>query len=336
MYTKEYYKYIDRLILLYLSCELDKVSIAELKQWVMKSESNRIYVKNQIEIWFSAGASDISTAFNKDKAFELFKQRVAEDKKEKKHIRRFSWKIVYRTAVIILILLLPWTTYWYGRESIKNTFADMMVEAPIGSRIKLYLPDGTLVWLNAGSKITYSQGFGVDDRKLTLDGEGYFEVTHNKNIPLEVKTNELNVTVLGTVFNFKNYPDDKEVTVNLMEGKVALHNKLIEMPELYLEPNKKVSLNKLTGKMVKSITNMEYTNAWVNNELFFDEELLDDIAKKLMRNYGVKIEVGDSLRNKRFYGSFKIEGNTITEVLDAMATTNRMKYRYENGKYILY
>ena len=73
--------------------------------------------------------------------------------------------------------------------------------------------------LNAGSKIVYSQGFGVDDRNLSLEGEGYFEVTKNEKIPFVVETRELNLKVLGTKFNFKNYPEDEEVTVNLMEKK---------------------------------------------------------------------------------------------------------------------
>ena len=69
---------------------------------------------------------------------------------------------------------------------------------------------------------------------------------------------------------------------------------------------------------------------------FFDEELLKDIAKKLMRSYNVKVEVADSLRNKRFYGSFGISGNTIDKILDVMASTQQMNYKYENGVYILY
>lgn len=77
-------------------------------------------------------------------------------------------------------------------------------------------------------------------------------------------------------------------------------------------------------------------HAMDNDELFFDEELLEDIAKKLMRSYDVRIEIADSLKNRRFYGSFKVMGNTIEEVLETIASTNRMKYRYENEKYILY
>lgn len=85
--------------------------------------------------------------------------------------------MIYRVAAVVLLLLLPLATYWQGKEAVKHNFADMVVEAPLGARTKLYLPDGTLVWLNAGSKIVYSQGFGVDDRNLSLEGEGYFEVT---------------------------------------------------------------------------------------------------------------------------------------------------------------
>ena len=309
MYTEEKYNDIDKLIASYLSNELDEKSFSELKRWSMESETNRIYVRDQLEIWFSSGVLSDKTFFNKNE---------------------------YRVAAVVLLLLLPLATYWQGKEVVKHNFADMVVEAPLGARTKLYLPDGTLVWLNAGSKIVYSQGFGVDDRNLSLEGEGYFEVTKNEKIPFVVETRELNLKVLGTKFNFKNYPEDEEVTVNLMEGKVALQNELKKMPALYLAPREKMVLNKRTGIIKKSKTHVEYSNAWSRNELFFDEELLEDIAKKLMRSYDVKIQVADSLRNKRFYGSFKIIGNTIDEVLQTIASTNRMQYRYEDEKYILY
>lgn len=336
MQTEERYNDIDKLITLYLSGELDEQSFAELKRWSMESESNRLYVRNRLEVWFSSGVSDDKTSFNKDTAFVLFRQRVAKVEMKKEHIQRFSWKAVYRIAAVVLILLLPMAAYWKGQEAIKHNFTDMIVEAPLGARTKLYLPDGTLVWLNAGSKIVYSQGFGVDSRELSLEGEGYFEVTKNEKIPFVVETKELNLKVLGTKFNFKNYPEDEEVTVNLMEGKVALQNELKKMPALYLAPQEKMVLNKRTGIMKKTKTTVDYANAWSRNELFFDEELLEDIAKKLMRSYDVEIEVADSLRSKRFYGSFKIMGNTIDEVLHTIASTNRMKYRYEDNKYILY
>ena len=252
MHTEEKYNDIDKLIASYLSNELDEKSFSELKRWSMESETNRIYVRDQLEIWFSSGILSDKTFFNKNEAFDLFKQRVAEAGRNKR-LRRFSWKVIYRVAAVVLLLLLPLATYWQGKEAVKHNFADMVVEAPLGARTKLYLPDGTLVWLNAGSKIVYSQGFGVDDRNLSLEGEGYFEVTKNEKIPFVVETRELNLKVLGTKFNFKNYPEDEEVTVNLMEGKVALQNELKKMPALYLTPREKMVLNKRTGRIFKCL-----------------------------------------------------------------------------------
>lgn len=327
---------MDLLITRYLSGKMDKESFAELKRRSLESESNRKYVRNKLEVWFSSGVANTVVQFDKDKAFSLFKQRVAESEKRRKRALRFSWKTFMRVAAVALVLIIPFAAYWQGKQAVKQNFADMIVEAPMGAHTKLYLPDGTLVWLNAGSKIVYSQGFGVDDRRLRLEGEGYFEVTKNEELPFRIKTEELSLQVLGTKFNFRNYPDDEEVTVNLLEGKVALQNGVREMPELYLIANEKMVLNKVTGQMVKSCARADKANVWINDELFFDEELLEDIAKKLMRSYNVKIEVTDSLRDKRFYGSFGISGNTIDKILDVMVSTRQMNYKIENGVYILY
>lgn len=327
---------IDEWIVRYLSGSLDREAFTGLKRWASASEENRDYVRRQVEVWFSSGIPGDTHVFDKDKAFELFRKRISETEGRSKQVRNLPWKTWLRVAAVILILVLPMLGYWQGKEAVKQTFADIAVEAPMGARTKLYLPDGTLVWLNAGSKIVYSQGFGVDDRRLVMEGEGYFEVVRNEQIPFEINTKEVNLRVLGTKFNFRNYPDDEEVTVNLMEGKVALHNEVKSMPELYLEPDEKMVMNKATGNMVKSKAKAARSNVWINDELFFDEALLEDIAKRLERSYNVKVEVADSLRNRRFYGSFKVQGNTIEEVLSTMASTNQMRYRYENEKYILY
>ncbi len=218
----------------------------------------------------------------------------------------------------------------------ENAFADIVIEAPVGARTCMYLPDGTQVWLNACSRLTYSQGFGINDRNLKLEGEGYFEVSHNEQLPFIIHTQEVDVTVLGTQFNFKNYADDSEASVSLLSGKVKLSNHLRQEETLYLQPNEKVTLNKLTGEMKTTRTQVQNSKIWTHDELFFDEELLEDIAKKLMRNYDVKIEVADSLKNTRFYGSFKMSGSTIEQVLETISSTNRMKYKQEKGIYILY
>lgn len=343
---------VDEWIARYQDGTLDGESLRKLTQWVSSSQQNRVYVWNRMEIWFSSEVAGSMSSSHKEEAYRRFMNRVswshacsagvsgnnASELNWKQGRKSFSLsgRMFLRVAAVVLIVILPLAGYWSGKESLKGTFADISVEAPLGGRTKLYLPDGTLVWLNGGSKLVYSQGFGVEDRRLRMEGEGYFEVARNAEIPFEVQTNEVGLRVLGTKFNFRNYSDDEEVVVNLMEGKVSLHNEVKCMPVLYLEPNEKMVMNKLTGEMTKVGAKPHQSNAWVNGELLFDEDLLEDIAKRLARSYNVKVEVADSLHNERFYGSFIVRENTIEEVLSAMASTNQVRYRHENGKYILY
>lgn len=328
---------IDRLIMEYVSGKLDKDSFDRLKRWSLESEDNRRYVRQRLEVWFSSGAVDNRVSFDKEKAYLRFLQRI-HDRPESGtgRTRRLPLSYLYKVAAVILIVVLPIAGYWSGKETVKSTFADMVVEAPLGAQTRLSLPDGTSVWLNAGSKITYSQGFGMDDRKLSLEGEGYFEVEKNEKIPFEIMTPEVSLRVLGTKFNFRNYPDDKEVAVSLLEGSVMLHNEMKMMSDMVLRPDERMTLDKRTGEMRKSRADVENSMLWTRDELFFDEELLEDIAKKLTRSYDVRIEVADSLKGKRFYGSFRILGNTVEEVLEAIASTGQMRYKLINGKYILY
>lgn len=337
MPNKELYIEIDRLIDQYISGQADKDCIEQLKRWSLESDTYRIYIRNRIELWYASGTLYGSKQPDVELAFLRFKKRIKEQTSEnhpqkQKPLIPYFWRI----AAAILILVLPLAGYWGGKQNMQNAFADIVIEAPVGARTCMYLPDGTQVWLNACSRLTYSQGFGINNRHLKLEGEGYFEVSHNEELPFTIHTQEVDVTVLGTQFNFKNYTDDSEASVSLLEGKVKLSNHLRQEETLYLQPNEKMTLNKLTGEMTTTQTQVQNSKMWTQDELFFDEELLADIAKKLMRNFDVKIQVADSLRNRRFYGSFKITGNTIEEVLETIASTDRMRYKKEKGIYILY
>ena len=241
----------------YLTEGLDKNALDELKTWIAASAENQQYFIRQREIWFSAVSREAASVYDKDKAFENFRNRVESQKEIQSTSRRgFSLSALWRyAAVVAIIIAVGCISYWQGEVNVKDTFADISVEAPLGSKTKLYLPDGTLVWLNAGSRMTYSQGFGVDNRKVELEGEGYFEVKRNEKIPFFVKTKDLQLQVLGTKFNFRDYPEDHEVVVSLLEGKVGLNNLLREEKEAVLSPDERAVLNKANGlSTVESVT----------------------------------------------------------------------------------
>lgn len=332
-------KHIDELIANYLTEGLDKNALDELKTWIAASAENQQYFIRQREIWFSAVSREAASVYDKDKAFENFRNRVESQKEIQSTSRRgFSLSALWRyAAVVAIIIAVGCISYWQGEVNVKNTFADISVEAPLGSKTKLYLPDGTLVWLNAGSRMTYSQGFGVDNRKVELEGEGYFEVKRNEKIPFFVKTKDLQLQVLGTKFNFRDYPEDHEVVVSLLEGKVGLNNLLREEKEAVLSPDERAVLNKANGLLTVESVTASNASQWTDGYLFFDEELLPDIAKELERSYNVKIHIAnDSLKTFRFYGNFVRREQNIQEVLEALASTEKMQYKIEERNITIY
>ena len=332
-------KHIDELIATYLTEGLDKNALAELKAWIAASPENEDYFIQQREVWFSAVSREAASKYNKDKAFDTFRNRIGSRKQVEKAPRReFRLSTLWRYAAIIaLILAVGCFSYWQGGVNVKDTFADISVEAPLGSRTKLYLPDGTLVWLNAGSRMTYSQGFGVDNREVELEGEGYFEVQRNEKLPFFVKTKDLQLQVLGTKFNFRDYPEDHEVVVSLLEGKVELNNLLKKEKEAVLAPDERAILNKTNGLMTVETVTASNASQWTGGYLFFDEELLPDIVKELERSYNVNIHItNDSLNKFRFYGNFVRREQSIQEVLDALASTEKMQYKIEERNITIY
>ena len=332
-------KHIDELIANYLTEGLDKNALDELKTWIAASAENQQYFIRQREIWFSAVSREAASVYDKDKAFENFRNRVESQKEIQSTSRRgFSLSALWRyAAVVAIIIAVGCISYWQGEVNVKDTFADISVEAPLGSKTKLYLPDGTLVWLNAGSRMTYSQGFGVDNRKVELEGEGYFEVKRNEKIPFFVKTKDLQLQVLGTKFNFRDYPEDHEVVVSVLEGKVGLNNLLREEKEAVLSPDERAVLNKANGLLTVESVTASNASQWTDGYLFFDEELLPDIAKELERSYNVKIHIAnDSLKTFRFYGNFVRREQNIQEVLEALASTEKMQYKIEERNITIY
>ena len=278
------------------------------------------------ELWVSSAVADDTHQYDVDQAFERFRERTGLTKQGK----RFNWEIrpwLVAAVAIVLLGFVTVTAYWQGGKQVQRNFSDIVVEAPLGSKTKLKLPDGSTVWLNAGSRMVYSQGFGVSDRKLAFQGEGYFEVEKNEEMPFLVQTPDVDVTVVGTKFNFRNYPEDEEAVVELLEGKVALENQLKKEAVRYLSPNEKMVLHKATGEMDITSAKVKDAMLWTENILLFDEDLLPDIVRELERSYHVQIEIdNEDLKQARFYGQFNQLEQNIYDVLNMLSETGRLKY----------
>lgn len=330
--------HIDELIAAFLSNGLDKEGREELEAWIAASEDNRRYFMQQQEVWFSAVQEEERTRYDADRAFEAFRQRVVEHRTLRQPKKTIGWKSMFKYAAAVLVVgLVSIFSYRKGESNLKEALTQVEVEAPLGAQTRLRLPDGTLVVLNAGSRLVYPQDFGVDNREVGLSGEGYFEVARNENLPFHVQTPSLSVRVLGTKFNFRDYPNDEDAVVSLLEGKVALGNRLREEAEIILLPDEQVTLDKEEGHMKKKSTKVRNSLEWTSGRLFFDEMPLPEVAKILERSYDVHITFAtDSLRDFRFYGNFSRSEQGIKDILQALVKTGKVHYTQKNKDITLY
>ena len=217
---------------------------------------------------------------------------------------------VWLKVAAAVILLIGCNYFWYTytenlTEVYTNADSPYEIKVPAGSRTNIVLPDGTEVSLNAGSVLRYHRGFGIRERNVTLDGEGYFKVAKNAEVPFFVKTNDVQVQVVGTVFNVRAYDDDNYVMVSLLEGRVNLSASANSVMKLF--PNEQALYNKNTGRMEKLKTNASKACDWLDGGLTFENA---DIAHRLERKFQVKISIeSERLKAEHFSGSFDSNQN---------------------------
>ncbi len=241
-----------------------------------------------------------------------------------------------------------------AKESLATEAKNSEIATLNGSRTSLHLPDGTQVWLNAGSKITYEKDFGQSTREVLLTGEAFFDVVRNKDKPFVIHTSHINIKVLGTTFNVKSYPSDKTTEASLIRGSIEVTLKDKPDKKIILKPNEKIVVDNGPEEKVKAgithpenhekveeipdaaIRKLTYENktgaiietSWVENKLIFQDESFEEIARQLERWYGVTIKFENGqLKENHLTGSFRNE--TIHQALDALKFTASFNYEID-------
>ncbi len=206
---------------------------------------------------------------------------------------------------------------------------------PFGKRSFITLSEGTKVWLNSGSKLIFPPVFDENKREVTLEGEGFFEVTPDKKKPFLVKTNTFTMKVYGTKFNVQAYNQDQDYSVVLVEGKVGMNtNEKNPSSEVFLAPNQKALISK--GEKTFDITeveNMEIYTAWVDGYLTFANEDISILLKKISRYYNVDIESELPEDWEKIYGKLDLKED-LERVLDGVAFISKSRYEKRDNKYI--
>ncbi|MHB1921005.1 MAG: FecR family protein [Chitinophagaceae bacterium] len=260
-------------------------------------------------------------------------------------------------AAAAAVLFLVACSYFFWMHLLGKPAVQQEVTTRYGSRTFIHLPDGSKVWLNAGTTLTYEKPFVDGNRVLTLSGEAFFDVKHDPAHPFVIHVGKLDVKVLGTAFNVKAYPDDSLMETTLIRGRVEIDFTNHSRSAIILKPSEKVVINTLVKKISSSASghpdtlknsftppmfilskvagdsvdgNLEETS-WVQNKLVFRKESFGRLALQLERWYNVRIQFeNEKYQDQLFTGIFKDQ--PINEVMQALEVSADFHYKITGNK----
>jgi transmembrane sensor len=268
-------------------------------------------------------------------------------------------QILKIAAIVIPVFLLGGILSYYilSNKTKTENITYTEIRAPFGARTEIALPDGSTVWLNAGSKIKYMNVFNRDNREIQLHGEAYFKVAKNAALPFEVKTGELSIQAVGTEFNVKSYDDEDFIETTLVEGKIEILQGRKHKGSIFLEPHQQAVYMKYNKNLtIKEMNKVREDKpevlkfrkgaiyiaekidpqpivAWKDNRLILKGEELSNLVIKLERKYDVSFIFGsEKLKAFRFSGT--LENETLTQVLDVIKLSAPIEYKLQ-GKTVL-
>lgn len=245
--------------------------------------------------------------------------------------RRSYWLAAALCSVCLVAVTAVGVFLFKGRYFPSDALSVVRTEK--GQRVSLTLPDGTRLWLNSDSELSYPSFRNASSRDVFLNGECYFEVAKNDKQPFIVHTGVYDVTAVGTVFNVRAYADDEAVKTTLIEGEVRVSGSGIETSLL---PDESITFNREGGSFVKTHSALSYYDAlWHGNELVVPPgTTLEQLTGILERNYNFQFKFSDE-RIKGYTFEGVIKNNQFTNVLDVICLSAPVSYRLE-GDYVVF
>lgn len=348
--------------------EATDAELAELNQ-LMQAHPEWLYAAHSLEqLWNSRSRPDLA---KEEDAFLLHTQRMKErglsldthhdpaleayerQMKQGRRRRIIAFSSLAAAAVIALLVILNLPdsgTATRTQEVIAREVNEISTRP--GSKSRIQLPDGSTVWINAGSKLTYDKEFGQDLREVTLEGEAFFDIVRDEERPFIIHAAAVDIRVLGTAFNVKAYPDDQKTETSLIRGKIEVSIRNRPNDKIILSPNEKLvvdnriapvdSVDDIESSALVTINKLKVDprdstiaeTQWVVNRLVFNNESLQELAQKMERWYGVEIEIKDAaLREKRFTGNF--ENENIEQAMEALTYSYPFRFEKAGNKILI-
>ncbi len=312
----------EELIAKYLSDDISTSEKQELFAWVKEQEEHEKFFEEVVKIWsLSSEEDDFQT--DTELAWAKIEAGITPDSKEaiiRPLTARSNW---WRIAAAVLLLIIAG---WWLTDN-----GEVLEVIALGEVKEVVLPDGSHIWLNENSRLSYNDQF--KPRTLQLSGEAFFEVTRDEQHPFTILSKNATIRVLGTSFNVKAYQQVDSIVVTVKTGKVSVENNEQENQKVILVPGEVGVVHEKQQKVEKALNVDENFIAWKTQELFFDQIPLKEVIPSIEAYFGVKIVVENpAIMNCKYQGKFTKP--QLDDVLNVMTYSMELKVK-KSGNQIL-
>lgn len=248
-------------------------------------------------------------------------------------ISTYFRELIKIAAIVAITLLSSW--YYFIHINKSNKLVAMQtISVPAGQRLNIVLPDGTDVWLNAKTTIKYPVSFNEKERLILLDGQAYFDVAKDKEVPFLVKTRDGIIQALGTKFDVMAYPDSHSFETVLMEGKVKVRTVCDSLQSIILTPGNKAYLK--NGKLETAYVDDFSAYEWKDGLISFKNESFAQIMKSFEKVYDVRIVIENpKVGNLIYTGKFRVIDG-VDYALRVLQKDVKFKYERDTEKHIVH
>ncbi|MDR1718416.1 MAG: FecR family protein [Prevotella sp.] len=314
----------------YIRQELSEQERHKIDMWINSSAENRKLFEQLLNEWENIYDSpEQSVRADKDKIWSGISSHIRTSLPVKSYTRKLLIKVAGIAAMVAIIVGVAATVF--VKSTIDSAFLSQSVttiETMQGQKMQMTLPDGTKVWLNSGSKLTYAGDFNRTERIVNLEGEAFFNVTKNQSKKFKVRTSDVDIVVKGTSFDVSAYNDDREISVSLLEGKVVITDKTGKyMTDLNPDELAIISRQNLKYTLFKDDANTY--RSWTQDQLIFYNEDIYEVTKKLERWYGINIKLVNPDEKQKY--TFSVKTESLRELLELFNKLTPIDYKI-NGK----
>ena len=321
--------YIKTILHNFTRHETSEETRQKFRQWITDPKDRKAKDEALGNLWDETQAP---YSFADEKGWQRLSAEIAAGQRRS---RMRMWRRAVLGAVAVLVAGLFVSQYLLLSNRIERAERDRTLCYVTSQESKgvFTLPDGTSVWLNGNSRLTLSEQFDGTQRRVKLEGEGFFDVTPNPDKPFIIRSGEARVKVLGTSFDFKSYKEDEFIKLTVSTGKVRV-NVADQDLQLAVSPNEHLSINKIDGNVRKeSIEENNYIK-WIHGSLYFNKEPIREVIKTINRTYNRKVILQCKNCDYRITGTH--DNKSIEAVIEAICFTTGLRSKREGGNIILY